>query len=117
MSVIQLPLRTDLTHYDFGITLDGVAYNFELRWNTRDEAWFLDLRLESGEAVYTGIRVVINWPLALRCRHESHPPGQLLAVDTSGKDAEPGIDDFGSRVLLLYYDAAQITELRAELDG
>ncbi len=115
MAVYELPLRADLTHYDFETTLDGVAYVLELRWNVRDEAWYLDVRLADGTDVVVGVKVVLEWPLGTRSRHASRPPGQLVAFDTSGVRDEPKIDDLGSRVKLLYFDLAEVNSYRAAL--
>jgi hypothetical protein len=105
---LTIPLRPDLTHYDLGITLDGVAYLLELRWNTREEAWYLDLRLEDGTDVVTGLKVVVSFPLGRRSQHPKCPPGILLAVDTSGGQKDPGIADLGDRVQLLYFERAEL---------
>lgn len=113
MAIFKIPLRTDLTHYEFSITLDGVAYLLELRWNTREEAWYLDIRLEDKTDVVTGIKVVLGFPLGRRSQHAKRPPGILLALDTSGRDIEPGISDLGGRVELLYLDKAEQQELTA----
>jgi hypothetical protein len=106
--MVIIPLRPDLTHYDLGVTLDGVAYLLELRWNTREEAWYLDVRLEDGTDVVTGIKVVVGFPLAARSAHAKLPPGALFASDTSGKNQDPGIADLGNRVRLYYIPAAEL---------
>jgi hypothetical protein len=105
---VTLPLRPDLTHYDFGISLDGTSYLLELRWNTREEAWYLDIRLEDGTDVVLGIKVVVDFILGRRSQHPARPPGVFFAVDTSGRRQDPGISDLGARVQLLYFEAAEL---------
>jgi hypothetical protein len=115
MPIIELPLRADLTHYDFELSLDGVAYVFELRWNIRDDAWYLDLRLADGTDVVNGAKIVLEWPIGSRCKHASRPPGMLVAFDSSGRREEARIDDLGTRVRVLYFDEEATDELRESL--
>lgn len=103
-----LPLRSDLTHYDMQLTLDGVAYTFEFRWNTRAGAWFMDIQTDEGEHIVSSIKVVIDLPLGARSRDARKPAGALFAVDTSGKGLDPGVSDLGERVQLVYFTKAEL---------
>jgi len=115
MSMFVLPLRTEFTHYSFVQTYDGISYNFELHYNTREEAWYLDLRLEDGTDIRTGIKVVVDFPLAKRSKHEKMLPGMLVCFDSSGKRLDPTIDDLGSRIRMLYFDESETESLKAEI--
>lgn len=107
MSVLTIPLRTDITHYSFQVELDGATYGFELRWNERAEGWFLSLFDVEGEPLVSSRRVVLDMPMLARQRVEGLPPGQLIATDTAGTGAEPGLTELGGRVQLLYFDEAE----------
>lgn len=115
MAVSDIPNRTDLTHYELSVVLDGVTYVLEFRWNLRDAAWYFDIRLEDETNVANGIKVVINWPLLRGLRSDSRPPGELFAFDTSGAGFDPVIDNLGSTVKLSYYDATSLAELKVAL--
>jgi hypothetical protein len=105
MSLLVLPARTDLLEYDFAIELDGTTYTLGLRWNDRDSAWYLDVLDAEENPIAMGRKVVVGFPLLGRSKLENQPPGVLFAMDTSGADAEPGVNDLGGRVQLLYQEA------------
>lgn len=108
MAVI-LPCRTDINHYDMQVVLDGVAYTLEFHWSYREESWFLDVKTEAGDPIYVGQKVVIDWGLGRgRCRDPRFPPGLIIAVDSTSRDENPGLNDLGGRVQLLYYPAAEL---------
>ena len=107
---LTVPLDPTLTHYDEQITLDGVTYTLEFRWNTRAAAWFMNILTEQGDPITAGIRIVVDMPLGLRSSDTRKPKGLLFAVDTSGERREPVIDDFGTRVVLLYHPLAEARE-------
>ncbi len=108
MSVVILPLRTDLPHYTFNTELDGVQYGFELQWNARDSAWLMSISMVDGTPLLSGIRVTGDSYLAWRFKDSRLPPGLLVSQDTTGKHADPGLTDLGKRVQVLYYDAATV---------
>jgi hypothetical protein len=115
MAVINLPLRNDLAHFDFTIALDGTTYRFLFRWNSRGEAWYLSCSLEDDTPVFAGVKVVIGFPLASRCKHEQRPPGLLVAFDSDEQQVAPGLTDLGARVRILYFDRDSTNEFRTEL--
>jgi hypothetical protein len=107
MSALTIPLRTDLTHYSFQVELEGSAYGFELRWNERDFGWYMSLFDVEGNPLITARRVVLDLPMLIRQKLAGLPPGQLIAIDTAGTGVEPGLNDLGGRVQLVYYDSAE----------
>lgn len=107
MSVFVLPCRTDLPHYSFACDLDGVGYGFEFRWNARSEAWFMTILTGDDQVILAGVKVVVDFPLAVRSASALMPPGTFIAVDTSGQHLDPGLTDLGERVQLSYLDASE----------
>jgi hypothetical protein len=106
---VLLPLKTDATpHYSFGVTLDGVAYTFEFRWNDRGEFWVFDIADGSGNPLVSGRKVVVDFPLLGRFAVEGLPEGSLFAVDTSGAGQGPTLEDFGARVTMVYLTAEEM---------
>lgn len=104
---VTLPLRSDLPHFDFQCELDGSTYGFEFWWNSRSETWTMSIFDAEGVALVRGVRVVVGFPLASRSRDSGVPPGTFLAFDTSGKSEDPGLEDLGKRVLLLYFSPGE----------
>jgi hypothetical protein len=84
-------------------TLDGINYVLVTRWDDRACAWFLDILDDNGAVLIAGRKVVCSWPLnGARTPTVGLPPGLLFAVDTSGAELDPLLDDLGTRVLLCY---------------
>lgn len=108
--MLDLPCRTDLPHYQFEAELDGTNYQLEFRWNDRAAAWFLEVRDSSGTPLLSGRRVCLNSFTLRRFRGLGLPPGELLCYDTSGTNTDPGLNDLGGRVRLLYFTAAEMDD-------
>lgn len=108
MAVSEVPVRPGVAHQEMQVPVEGRVYSLELRWVGREERWYIDVRDENQTSLYTGIAVVLNFPLGIRCASRAFWPGVLLATDTSGANTEPGLDDFGDRVKLFYFDASEL---------
>lgn len=104
MSFQKIPVRSDLPAYEFDITLDGKIFNLSFAWNDRSELWSMDIFDENGNELLMGVPILTNWDLIGRFRMKTLPPRMFLCVDTAGEGKNPGIDDFGSRVILVYGD-------------
>lgn len=113
MSVLIPLLKQEVSdetypHFDLQVPLDGVTYTFEFCWNTRESGWFMSILTEGGDPIISGVRVVVDFPLARRCADPRRPPGVLLAIDTTGKRLDPDLDGFGPRVVLMYITSAEL---------
>lgn len=104
MSFQQIPVRSDLPAYDFKITLDAVVYQLSFTWSERAQLWTMDIADENEEPIAMGIRMFASVPSTYIYKDPRFPARQFLVLDTAGKNKNPGRDDFGSRVLLLYGD-------------
>lgn len=106
MSMLEIPLFPGVSAYSEQVTLDGVLYTLRVRWNTRLSAWFLEIydladvllvpprRCVVGSAMFNAFRYIVG-----------APPGNAIAFDTVQRQIDPGFDDFGTRVLLIYREA------------
>ena len=101
MSRLTIPVTSTEPSSSVDVMLDDKAFSIETRWNDRDGAWYLSLYDADGEAIITGRRVVADWDLLLRVQDARRPTGRLLVVDTTGA-GDPGRDDLGDRVQLVY---------------
>lgn len=104
MSFQKIPVRSDLPAYEFSITLDEKIYNLNFSWNDRTSLWTMDILDENGVELLTGVQMLTNWDMIGRYRIKELPPRMFLCVDTAGEGKNPGIDDFGSRIILVYGD-------------
>lgn len=98
----------ELSSYDQRVVLDGREYVLAFQWNQREAKWYLSISDQDGSPIVHGIKVVANFPLLRRLRDRRAPPGELYAQDRSGAGADPGLRDFGTRVILVYHPAADI---------
>jgi len=114
MTVFVIPTSTTIPAYRQRVTLDGVTFNLRFRFNGRIGSWLVDFFKEDDTPIVYGRRCVIDWPMFRQHHHlEDSPEGQISVFDTTHRKIDPAIDDFGSRVLMLYFDAETIAELRA----
>jgi hypothetical protein len=107
MAEFTIPLDDidyDNPFFDFTVDLSGTIYTIEINWNTENEFWTLGLYTSDKQPITQGRKIVCNSNLFEFCSHELLPPGKLYAVDTSGNNLDPGEDDLGIRVILVYSD-------------
>ena len=104
MATRIIPTLADSEHYSERVELDGTIYGLTFMWNTREEAWFLSVADADGVALVSGVKLVADWQLFQSVSNASMPPGEMVAVDTSGAGLDPGLTDLGERVLLMYQE-------------
>lgn len=114
MAVLVIPTRQDVPYYSFEVDLDGVTYGFEFHWNDRDQAWYFSVFDVTGTLLLAGRKVTLGSLLLNRFRDPRLPAGVLEVIDTSGTDTDATLADLGTRVKMLYTEAA---DLSAELTG
>lgn len=105
MATIVLPVRNDFKRYEFQTGLEGVTYRFSFGYNTRASKWFFNISDVSGNQLLADIPVLINIPLTDQYINEELPPGRFIAIDETGQNREPGIDNFGTEIKFLYQES------------
>jgi len=103
--ILQIPVRSDIPAYEFQITLEGRPYRLAFRYNKRRERWAMDIMNQQGDALLSGIPILVGMDLTSRFRVDGGPPGRFFVVDSSNQDLPPMDADFGNRVLLYYEEA------------
>lgn len=89
--------------------LDGREFLLTFRWNQREAKWYLSIADANEVPIIQGVKIVLNFPLLTkRIVDERRPPGDIMAVDSSGDERDPGFNDLGERVRLLYIEGADI---------
>jgi hypothetical protein len=104
----ELPLTSDDPDYEVATELGGVQVLLGVRWNTRDEAWYLSMFKEDGTPIRIGMRLVLGALLGGRCTDPAFPPGYLIAEDLDGTGIEAGIEDLGVRVRVLFWTSEEL---------
>ncbi len=108
MATVQIDTLQNHPSYEQETELDGAIYRLLFRWNEREEKWYLTIKTVDGDVILS-TKIVSNWPLLRTLVHPSRPPGELVAVDVSGElGTDAGLTELGGRVLLLYYEGADI---------
>lgn len=88
--------------------LDGTTYNFRFRWSDRGGCWHMDMRTLDDEPIVLSARLITGFALLRRVLRPGRPPGELFMMDLTGRGEEPNFEEFGSRFVLMYLDAAEL---------
>lgn len=111
--MIGIPIPQDQPFWDLRVRLDGAEYTLHGRYNQRAGKWYLGLSDADGNVLHRGVKVVCHYPLFRNVVADTAPPGNLIALDTTSPDPEtegrdPVLEDFGTRVVLVYVPASEL---------
>jgi len=106
MAIIELPIRNDIPSFSFRCDLDGETYTLSFRHNSRKNRWTMDILTDAGEAIVTGIALLVGANLINMYQDDRLPPGFLFVLNTKDENEEPNRDNFADDVKLLYSEAA-----------
>ena len=96
--MIALPFLTSETNYILNCPIDDTQYMFDVRWNSRDEAWYFDMYETDDTPVVLNVKIVVGLPLGIQSQHDFFKNHLITAIDTSGQGKDPGFDDLNARV-------------------
>lgn len=106
---VEIPFDKQETNYSFSVTLSGVLYTFRAYWNLRSENYFVDmLRTQDEAVVFRSLRVAVGTTPLLGVVGDVRPPGELVVVDTSELETDPGLYELGDRVKMIYLDPSEL---------
>lgn len=110
----------------FSTSINGSLYGFRARWNERDSydpvtatergAWYIDVTDAAGDPLATGIKVVLGSYLGRQFDLPLFRDGALVAVDLTNEGRDAGVDDLGTRVVVLWLSTAEILSMRILVD-
>jgi hypothetical protein len=115
--IYQVPLPNPMpVNLTIQAELDQVTFTLTFYWNDRDNAFYLTIADAQNNPILASQKVVVNYLIGWKQRYNTAmPAGQLQFQDTSGQGIDPqAVSDLGTRVILLYYDLA---EMVSELSG
>lgn len=104
-SVIQV---RDYPSFEQVVVLDDISLHIEIRYNSRDSAWMMDIYDGDDSPIVQGIKLVPNWELIGRFKDTRLPGGLLFAVDISGEGADIQRNDLIEKVKLVYFSKDEI---------
>lgn len=113
MAIEVLTLDSEHQNQEAEFQLDGENFRLLTRYNKRVDSWFLSLYQDDGTPIATGRRLTVGNFLFPWLVGRNRPAGQLIAIDTTDRDSDPGELDLGNRVQVLYVDAEEMEELGA----
>jgi hypothetical protein len=95
-------------HYRQSTPLDGQVFVLHFDYNSRDQNWYLSVHDSDDNPIAGAIgrKLVVNYPVLLRCVAEARPAGELLVV--SGAESDPGLLDLGDGTILSYIPQADV---------
>ena len=106
--MIEIPVSAD-PHFEQRMTLDGEYYTLRFRWNERTAQWKLHVGDGDGNPVAHGIALVANNWAGMHVRYlAGMPPGAFALLDTTGRGVDPGFDELGQRVVVMYVTEAEL---------
>lgn len=109
MTIVRIPITPGVPNFRQRVVLDGTEYTLDFRWSQREAKWYLDLRDSAGAILIAAIKLVVNWPLLYRHHTvEGVPAGELLCADSRATPADPGLEDLGDVVQLVYGSADDV---------
>jgi hypothetical protein len=108
--MVQIPILSAQTpRWTEKLVLDGTRYTLGFNWNTREQAWYVDLADGLGNPICMSIKVVPG--VALWNQYKGiggFPPGDLYLSDNQSnlQMASIGYGDLGQRFVLVYVELA-----------
>jgi len=105
MAALELPVRSDVKSYTFTVELDGTLYTLRFKYNDRTELWTMDIADAINNDILNGVRLLTNIAL-IDVVKEGIPPGEFILIDETGEDRNPGENDLGNDVKLIYQEAS-----------
>lgn len=111
MSVREIVIPSQRAFFLERVELDGLVYLLDFKYNQREDAFYLEIQDETGEHLAGPMKLVSNWSILKPFRYvPGLPPGEIIAVDSTGIDT-PGFGSLGTTVPLWYLDEAEVASL------
>lgn len=103
MSELQeIPINFQEPHLKLRVILDNIQVVMQIDWNDEDSRWQISISDANENPLVMGLAMNINEELIQRFSITGLPLGQLVFLNTTGKDDEAGIDDLGNKCRLFY---------------
>jgi hypothetical protein len=111
MASVVIPTFAD-GYYTFTITLEEKVYRFDIHWNSRMKSWIADILDENDVVLANGMPIHVDSRIIGQLHHiVGMMTGELTAFDTTNRELDAGLNDLGTRVLLMYHEAADVAAI------
>jgi len=104
----RLPFQPSENNYRLRVPLDNVLYLFDVRWNSRDAAWYFDIREDDETEILMGIKIVLGGKLGQTSTHPFFSTRILTVIDTSREGVDARFDDLGGRIQVVIADGTVV---------
>lgn len=104
VNILTIPINVKLPWQQFKITLSGVIFTLEFKYNGRMDRWIMNINDASGNQVLQGMVLLINRNLTGQYTTLEIPEGVFYPADDTGQDTQPGQNSFGVDHTLFYLD-------------
>lgn len=97
-----IPFDPALPHQRVETALGGVNVAVCSRWNSRENAHYLDVYDGENKVISYGLKVVLGVVIGARVARPFFSGNGFIAIDDSGEGRDPGLDELGGRVTVAY---------------
>ncbi len=105
----QLPFIPSEFDYTVNTVIEGTEFIFDVRWNGRDSAWYMDLLDVDGVMIRAGMKIALGSPMGIRVADASFPDGFFSPSDLSNTGVDAGFDDLGVRVVVFFFTNEELS--------
>lgn len=105
MATIEIPIDISKYKIQQQVTLDGVVYGLQFRFNGRYDAWTINLLDDLNNIIVSGIIAYTKTSLLKNYYHLSVPQGVLFIMDSDGTQTTANKNNLGVTHKLLYTEA------------
>lgn len=100
--IYEIPITTDEPAFKLRTVLEDIELVLNLRWNSRQQRWILDIYSSDETALLLGLVLNINMELIRRFQIDGLPAGSLMLFRKTGQHIECDRDELGNQCALLY---------------
>lgn len=110
---VLLPVQ-DSPYFSQLVDLEDTTFSLVVRWNTREEAWYFDIKEQDGTTIISGQKLMPSVDLTTRWADARMPAGIIVTVavvptNTDDRPTRQSLVD-GS-LQLWYYTEAEVLEI------
>lgn len=98
---VSIPFLKSDTNYTLIVPIDDQQVLFDVRWNSRDEAFYVDMYQADDVIIALNIKLVLGVQLGRRSHHTFFQEHSMTVADTSDRSEDAGFDDLGDRIVVL----------------
>jgi hypothetical protein len=107
----QIPLEPSIANYRIGVTIEDTQYLLDIRWNGREEKWYMDIYTEDETPIQHGIALVLGSVLGRTSTDPNFPAGAFVVSDLSNAGIDATFEDLGDRIVVYHYTEEELNTL------